>query len=1294
MAMTAAELRIVLSAKDEMSAAIKSASSSLQRMGGDAGGASAGARGAGSAFSAMGAAAHSAGSALEGISAKTVAVGTALGNLAASGIKAAASALSGELMNSYKGVADQERMQASLGAMLTKEYMRGTTEMVAAGTARVGLSQKEGAELANLSGKMAEYKNNLDAAIRKEKEGAGNSKLAADQKTALTIAVGKANKAYTDAQARVAELTGKSNQEVTVMKAVTTGQMSLNDARKAAAPQAAELLRWVEKLGAQSPFESGMIADALKTSMAFGATADEAKALTMQLVDFAAATGKDDQVIKQLGLVMGQIRGKGKLMGDDMLQLVGAGVPVNEILGKMGKAMADVSEGTVDSTGFFKAFSQTITDSGWSGAAKDQATSLAGLGSTISETVKNAKRDLSKGVWQALQGPMSEALNVITDEKNMARLNEFGQTMGTAVAGGLAKVKALASDLPKAFAQAGGGMKGAKAGLITALPTLFGEQAPKMAAVVGPVFDFLGGKVTTFAERVQAVLPSVLTIFGQVQANIGPIMATLGPLFSQASSIITAAMSNIAPVVASVIGTIITWIVGNLPAIKDTIASVMQSIWIIWATVWPALNQVIQTVVPLVLGIITAMMPIFAQVFGVIAQVVMKVMPVVVSVITTIANIIRENLPAIQSIIQNAMTIILAVFQAVWPIISSIVTTAMGVIQVIITTVINVVQGIIKAVMQAIQGDWSGAWETLQNTVSAFKETVEGYILAFQQKVHEIWAALVVKLREVWAETWETISTKAVEVWDKIKAFFSGLPAQMQKLGEDLFNGLKEGLTRKAQELADGAKRLIAQIIGGMREEANSHSPSRETWQVALDLVNGLVGGMSEGEKTALNAATDMIGKVLGVFSQLSNLQAAPTAVNWAAWGNAIRDGAVTAARAMKEAEEVMGSNVLNETGGEAGIADKFSKLFSVMPDFSKMALPKDLPDLDAWGQRFVDVAVKLADAMRRAETLIGSEALMAAAGLAELFNKLFSVTGAGLDKIALADKLPDLDTWGQQLIDVAVKIQDVLRNVKRLVGEDALKEAAGISDTVKKLFDILGIDLSKLAVPAVGFDALLTNYLNTLRAAIPGILDLLQDLQEDVGGAVLEAAGQTATALKGVFEVLSFGEALAALKGFTATGVLAGLTSFLETMKEAVPEIVEALQDINENIGQTALDAALKTANSVRAIAEALSSVVDSLNAAWEGGGIDAGLIGTLLAQLNMASALVGSGGMPPGLAPTPTPPATTTPAPAAAAGQTGITVNIFGLGDALLADTTWIGALANAINIRIGENYVPGGA
>src|SRR3990172_5780546 len=118
--------------------------------------------------------------------------------------------------------------------------------------------------------------------------------------------------------------------------------LSMTDALKLAAPKAQELMKWVEQLAIKSPFDQEGVALALKTAMAYGFTIDQAKKLTEVTIDFVAATGGTSAQMNQIALALGQIQAKGKLSGQEILQLTNAGVGVNAILKGMGFTLKDV----------------------------------------------------------------------------------------------------------------------------------------------------------------------------------------------------------------------------------------------------------------------------------------------------------------------------------------------------------------------------------------------------------------------------------------------------------------------------------------------------------------------------------------------------------------------------------------------------------------------------------------------------------------------------------------------------------------------------------------------------------------------------------------------------------------------------------------------------------------------------------------------------------------------------------------------------------------------------------------
>lgn len=98
-----------------------------------------------------------------------------------------------------------------------------------------------------------------------------------------------------------------------------------------------------------TPFDTQSVIKAGKTLLAFGIQAEELPETMKFLGDISAGTGKD---LSELGVIFGQIRGAGRLMGQDLLQLINAGFnPLQEISERTGESMQSLkkrmSEGNV-----------------------------------------------------------------------------------------------------------------------------------------------------------------------------------------------------------------------------------------------------------------------------------------------------------------------------------------------------------------------------------------------------------------------------------------------------------------------------------------------------------------------------------------------------------------------------------------------------------------------------------------------------------------------------------------------------------------------------------------------------------------------------------------------------------------------------------------------------------------------------------------------------------------------------------------------------------------------------------
>ena len=286
--------------------------------------------------------------------------------------------------------------------------------------------------------------------------------------------------------------------------------LSMTDALKLAAPKAQELMKWVEQLAIKSPFDQEGVALALKTAMAYGFTIDQAKKLTEVTIDFVAATGGTSAQMNQIALALGQIQAKGKLSGQEILQLTNAGVGVNAILKGMGFTLKDVEKGLVSSDAFMAAFTKTMEED-FGGAAERQSETWAGLLSTLSDVKKIGLREFFGGVFKAVQ-PLVAKLAEWLQGPGLETLRSWGERVGILAQ----KFVDFVSNLQA------GGISGAMASLFP--PELI-ERINGFIASLQPIWTAIQNLVAAFIESG----PKIKGAIQDIGKTIGDILGTQGP---------------------------------------------------------------------------------------------------------------------------------------------------------------------------------------------------------------------------------------------------------------------------------------------------------------------------------------------------------------------------------------------------------------------------------------------------------------------------------------------------------------------------------------------------------------------------------------------------------------------------------------------------------------------------------------------------------------------------------------------------------------------------------------------
>jgi len=156
------------------------------------------------------------------------------------------------------------------------------------------------------------------------------------------------------------------------------------------ADKAKKLLFDLNDLAASTPFQMTDLADATKTMLAFGISNEKVLPNLKMLGDIA---GGNSDKLKSLTLAFSQIQSTGRLMGQDLLQLINSGFnPLSIIAEKTGKTMAvlkkEMEQGAISADMVTDAFETATQEGGlFFGGMERASLTFNGLMSTLVDNV-------------------------------------------------------------------------------------------------------------------------------------------------------------------------------------------------------------------------------------------------------------------------------------------------------------------------------------------------------------------------------------------------------------------------------------------------------------------------------------------------------------------------------------------------------------------------------------------------------------------------------------------------------------------------------------------------------------------------------------------------------------------------------------------------------------------------------------------------------------------------------------------------------------------------------------------
>nr|DAR98360.1 MAG TPA: minor tail protein [Caudoviricetes sp.] len=528
-------------------------------------------------------------------------------------------------------------------------------------------------------------------------------------------------------------------------------------------------------------FGLGDAATAAATLSAAGIKSGEDMTNTLKSVaNVAAASGR---AFNDVGVIFSSVASRGKLMGDDMMQLSSSGVPVLQLLGTyLGKTSKEVSEmvskGQID----FHTFSEAMRV-GLGEAALSSGDTLAG-------SFANVRAALSR-----LTAPIfTQAIQVLVEAFKQAApaIDAMGKQLGN--------IPTFVAPIASAFgAMALSGLAPVIAN-IPVLGAMLGPLSGLLSALGGPV----GIAIAAFAGLV-AVSPPLQDALGNLMGALGELGNALGPIFGAAIDAIVPVLNSIVEVLGGAFAVVVNGAADLIKQLADAITNLSTGggfdAWL--QSMQPVADFVMSILQPALDGlstgaglIVEAFSGFGEAVGGMIAtqmQMTEQLQEIFAPFIATIQPLIDVYLQNLGVALTTIATIVSTIFGAAFEVAAAIVSAAMNVIAGVITTV----TGIIQTVVGVFVGIFTGNWQMAANGAQTVFQGMSNIISGIMGGLQGILSGIVNGIANIFSSVFNGISTMVGNIFHGIASTIGNVMGDSKNIVSgalDAISGFFRGL--------------------------------------------------------------------------------------------------------------------------------------------------------------------------------------------------------------------------------------------------------------------------------------------------------------------------------------------------------------------------------------------------------------------------------------------------------------------------------------------------------------------
>ena len=480
------------------------------------------------------------------------------------------------------------------------------------------------------------------------------------------------------------------------------------------AEKAQSFIAEMKQFAAKTPFETTDITKAAQTFLSFGMNVDSVMP-TVQMIGDVAMGNKEK--FASLSLAFAQVQSTGKLMGQDLLQMVNQGFnPLQIISEKTGESMSSLkdkmSQGAISADDVANAFKIATSEGGrFYGGMEAQSQSLAGVWSTLSDTFNQFLID---------QGA-----------KMIPMAKEFVATLSDLITNYLPKLIDGISNTINWFKE--------------------NQWAIYLVsgAIIGALVPSIISMAIAFASAALALAPWMIAgaLIAGIVAGIMWIVNNWDMLSAKAVEIFQGIANFLAGIWNAITGAIMTaWntVTGFLTGVWNGIVATAQTIWggivSFFTAIWNGIVAVFQFMAAFAVGLVIAIF----NAFGI----------DIVAVFGTIKDFIVQVWEGIKTAFSAAGDFIAGVWNGVWTTISS---------------VWDWISEKFNIAMEGIKQLWENVWNSIVNFIAPIWTKITGAIGAGWTWIVNKFTTATQPISNAWNNLWQGMGNIVTMAWEGVK---------------------------------------------------------------------------------------------------------------------------------------------------------------------------------------------------------------------------------------------------------------------------------------------------------------------------------------------------------------------------------------------------------------------------------------------------------------------------------------------------------------------------------------------